>query len=205
MVQNSLLLVLTASGLIGLLFLYFTLKAISRFRILPAFQNTILMLLCFLVATTAGLFFVIKHSYQPLTKETLAAIIEIKPQGKQQFVAQITLPDSTKSEYSISGDIIYIDAHILKWHPALNLIGIHTGYKLDRIGGRYNTLSDEQKKPRSIYSLGKNTIIDSYSLQKCFFAFKPLLNAQYGSATFIGAQKTKTLHLMVTTSGLLVR
>jgi hypothetical protein len=135
----------------------------------------------------------------------LAAIVTIKPLRNQQFLACVSLPDSSSTKYDISGDMLYIDAHILKWNPILNRIGIHTSYKLDRIGGRYNSISDEQEKPRSIYSLGKRKIIDMYSLRKRFLALKPLLDAQYGSATFIGAQKTSVFHVMVSTSGLLVR
>jgi hypothetical protein len=44
-----------------------------------------------------------------------------------------------------------------------------------------------------------------YSLRKRFLALKPLLDAQYGSATFISAQKAAVFHVMVSTSGLLVR
>lgn len=163
------------------------------------------MFFCILITAISGLILIANNIYSSFSKETLAAVITVKPQGEQQFIARVSLPDSSSTEYNISGDMLYIDAHILKWNPILNRIGIHTSYKLDRIGGRYNSISDEQEKPRSVYPLGKRKIIDMYSLRKRFLALKPLLDAQYGSATFISAQKAAVFHVMVSTSGLLVR
>src|SRR6267378_2754935 len=35
--------------------------------------------------------------------------------------------------YPISGDEIYVDARILKWHALANLLGLSTAYELDRV------------------------------------------------------------------------
>ena len=43
----------------------------------------------------------------------------------------------------MAGDQIYVDAHILKWTPAANLIGLHTAYELDRVAGRYDNIEQE--------------------------------------------------------------
>jgi hypothetical protein len=205
MLQNPPLIVAGISFVAGVLFLLAAVRNLKKFRLIRVFKNSLLMFFCILITAISGLILIANNIYSSFSKETLAAVITVKPQGEQQFIARVSLPDSSSTEYNISGDMLYIDAHILKWNPILNRIGIHTSYKLDRIGGRYNSISDEQEKPRSVYPLGKRKIIDMYSLRKRFLALKPLLDAQYGSATFISAQKAAVFHVMVSTSGLLVR
>jgi len=205
MLHNPLLIVSGISFVTGVLFLLAVVRNLKKFRLVRVFKSTLSMIFCLLIAAVSGLVLIANHTYSSFSKETLAAVITVKPQGEQQLIAHVSFPDSSSAEYSISGDMLYIDAHILKWNPILNRIGIHTSYKLDRIGGRYNLISDEQEKSRTVYSLGKRKIIDLYSLRKRFLALKPLLDAQYGSATFISAKKAAVFHVMVSTSGLLVR
>lgn len=205
MLQNPLFIVSGISFGAGVLFLLSAVRNLKKFRLIRVFKNTLSMIFCLVITAVSGLILIANHTYSSFSKETLAAVITVKPQGEQQFIAHVSFPDSSSAKYNISGDMLYIDAHILKWNPILNRIGIHTSYKLDRIGGRYNSISDEQEKPRSVYPLGKRKIIDMYSLRKRFLALKPLLDAQYGSATFISAKKAAVFQVMVSTSGLLVR
>jgi len=49
--------------------------------------------------------------------------------------------------YPISGDEIYVDARILKWHALANLLGLSTAYELDRVGGRFRGSSRSAPLP----------------------------------------------------------
>jgi hypothetical protein len=40
------------------------------------------------------------------------------------------------------------------------LLGLHTGYELDRVGGRYDLVQDEQGKPRTIFPLRPERAVD---------------------------------------------
>lgn len=55
-----------------------------------------------------------------------------------------------------------VDAHILKWHPVENLIGVHTQYELDRLSGRYLAIEDERAEPRSVHSLKTDKPVDLF-------------------------------------------
>ena len=91
--------------------------------------------------------------YRALTHEEVAATVLTQPSAPDRFTATFTFADGTKQAYEIAGNAIYVDAHIVKWHPFANVLGLHTAYQLDRVGGRYDNLEDEQKKPRSIFTL----------------------------------------------------
>jgi len=86
----------------------------------------LLLALAALAATlTVGL-----QGYRALTFEELAATVRTEPVAPQRFRATITLPDHRLAMYELAGDAFYLDAHILKWHPWANLLGLHTVYEL---------------------------------------------------------------------------
>lgn len=144
--------------------------------------------------------------YHALTREELAATVYVKPLGSQQFQARIVRAGRADTTFIIAGDELYIDSRILKWKPFANILGVHTFYQLDRISGRYRDIVDETTKLRTLYSLsGPMKPWDLYSLATRYKFIAPLIDAQYGSATFVAAEPDKVLKVMVTTSGLLIR
>src|SRR5207244_5096563 len=108
--------------------------------------RALLALLLLALAALAGTITIGVHGYQALTLEVLAATVTTEPVGPQRFRATIVLPDKRLAMYDLAGDALYMDAHILKWHPWVNLLGLHTSYELDRVAGRYNEVSDERAK-----------------------------------------------------------
>jgi hypothetical protein len=205
MLKNPLFISTIIFALTGALLLRGALRSMVKLKILSALRLVLPTLLCLSISLISAVFLVANHGYQMFTKEVCAATVYVKQQEKQRFEATVVFPDSTKAVYPINGDMLYIDAHILKWHPLLNVIGVHTTYELDRIGGRYNSIDDEREMPRTIYTLSRKKIIDMYSLRMRYVFLKPLLDAVYGSATFVNVENDAILHIMVSASGLLVR
>ncbi len=154
-----------------------------------------------LVATIgAGL-----HGYRALTREVLAARIDVRPLGEQRFQATVHIPDRPDATYELAGDQIYVDARILKWKPLVNVLGLHTAYDLDRIAGRYGNIDQEIDAERTVYSLTGERWVDLFDLRRRFAALSPFLDAEYGSGTFVSVRQPAQLEVLVSTSGLLVR
>src|SRR5947207_10219816 len=161
----------------------------------------LLLALAALAATvTVGL-----QGYRALTYEEVAATVRTEPVAPQRFRATIVLPDRRLAMYELAGDAFYVDAHILKWHPAANLLGLHTAYELDRVGGRYNAIADERTKPHTMYTLARARWLDLFSLVRRFPLFRPLVDAEYGSAAFVAATRPVEYEVRVSTTGLLMR
>lgn len=152
-----------------------------------------------LVTISVGL-----RGYQALTFEEVAATVKTEPLGPQRFRATITLPDKRLAMYELDGDAFYIDAHILKWRPWANILGLHTAYELDRVAGRYNAITDEQSKPHTAYSLAKGKAVDVFFLARRTL-LGALVDAEYGSAAFIAGNKPAEYEVRVSTTGLLMR
>jgi len=145
------------------------------------------------------------QGYAALTRETLAATIAVAPSGPQRFDARVKFPDGREAAFVIAGDELYVDAHILKWKPLANVLGLHTAYELDRIAGRYRSAEQEQKGLRTVYPLGKPQLVDLFALRSRYAWLSPLVDAEYGSASFVPVTKPAELEVRVSPSGLLIR
>lgn len=180
--------------------------ALRRRRLVGGFTSFLSGLLCLVLAALATAVTVGVRGYRALTQEDLAARVRTEPLGPQRFRAMVELPDGRSGQFEISGDALYVDAHILKWRPIVNVLGLHTGYELDRIGGRYNALGDEQQRAHTVFPLAPERSVDVFGfVRRHPKVLAPLVDAQYGSGTFIGAERPGSFEVRVSISGLLIR
>ncbi|HZI23369.1 MAG TPA: hypothetical protein VFD76_12655 [Gemmatimonadales bacterium] len=162
-------------------------------------------LLLVALAALAGAITVGLREYDALTLEVPAATVRTEPLGPHRFRATITLlPDKRLAMYELAGDAFYMDAHILKWHPWVNLLGLHTSYELDRVAGRYNSATDERTQPRTAYDLSRPPLVDLFWIAKRGL-LGPLVDAEYGSAAFVAGTAPADYEVRVSTTGLLMR
>jgi hypothetical protein len=145
------------------------------------------------------------QGYHGLTREKVAAVIRIEPTGPQAFEATVVRSDGREDRFRLVGDEVYVDAHILKWKPIANVLGLHTAYELDRVAGRYRSLEDEQHKARTVYSLSDAKMLNIFDLRRRYQLLAPLLDVEYGSATFVPADRRSVLEVRISTTGLLIR
>ena len=160
-----------------------------------------------LTSTLCAVITVGVRGYTAFTAEQVAVTIRTEPIGPHRFRATVTLPDRSLHMFDLAGDAVYVDAHVLKWRPIGTLLGLQTAYELDRIAGRYQALGDEQQLERTVYSLAHNKPFDAFDLARRYWILRPFVDAEYGSATFIGATAPggATYEIRVSTTGLLVR
>ncbi len=192
--------------LLALGFLWAGGAALRRRRPLGGTVGTLVGLLGLVLAALCAVLAVGTQGYRALTMEETAARVEIVPTGPQRFAATFRYPgeDSART-YRLAGDQVYVDAHILKWKSIANLVGLHTAYELDRVGGRYTDLDEERGGERTVHGLGREKPLDVFTLRRAFPVLSPLVDVQYGSATFVAADDTVTYEIRVSTSGLLAR
>lgn len=202
---NPLIITALIFALLGFILFYMTLRAWKKKTYFGAAFKFVCALLMFSLAALFATICIAVQGYQVLTKEELAAVIKVEPTGEQKFIATFVMADGSTRVFPLTGDQLYVDAHILKWTPLANLFGLHTSYELDRVGGRYAGLGDESTKARTVYSLAKSRPLDMFDLRQRFAFLNPLLDAEYGSATFINSNRSEEFRVMVSTSGLLIR
>ena len=192
-------------GALGALFLLGAIIALFRARALGFAMRLVAAMALLALGSLFGAIAVGTQGYRTLTREDLAARIVVQPTGAQRFSATVSFADGREASYDLAGDEVYVDAHILKWRPLANLLGLHTAYELGRLAGRYRDLGEERRAPRTVYSLGAERPLDLFSLRQRHAFLAPLVDAQYGSATFLPVTERAELEVRVSMTGLLMR
>jgi len=190
---------------LGLILIVAGLTALFGLHPLRFITRTLLGLLLIALGLLEGTITIGIQGYRALTQEDLAARISVRPYAPQRFTAKLRFPDGREQSYTISGDEIYLDARILKWHALANMLGLTTAYELDRIGGRYRDVEQERSAPRTLYTLGREKPVDLFALRKRYDFLGHYLDAEYGSAAFVPVSDPAELELRVSTTGLLIR
>lgn len=202
---NALLLVTALFSVVGVVMLLAAGAALRRGRPLRMSLRLLLALVFLATGAACGAIALGVQGYRALTHEDVAAVVQTTPLGPNRFEARFRFPDGREISHTLAGNQLYVDARILKWHPLANLFGLHTAYELDRVAGRYHDLVDEQQQPRTVLSLAPERRVDLFSLRQRYALLAPLLDADYGSATFAAADSPVQYEVRVSTSGLLVR
>jgi len=190
--------------LVGGLFLRAAPAAVRRGRWAGGAGRALVGLLLLAFAALAATITIGMRGYRALTLEVVAATVKTEPVGPQRFRATIVLPDRRLAMYELAGDAFYVDAHVLKWHPWASLLGLRTVYELDRVAGRYNSIADERARPHTAYELARSKPVDLFFIARRRL-LGPLVDAEYGSATFVAATRPVTFEVRVSTTGLLAR
>jgi hypothetical protein len=193
-------------GLIGIILLIAALVALKRRRPFRFILRTLFGLLLLSLAALAGVIGIGMQGYRALTREEVAARVVVQPLGPQRFSATFHIPGRPEAiYYELAGDAIYVDAHILKWKPIVNVLGLHTAYELDRVAGRYNDVEQERSSPRTVHTLTPERRVDLFGLRTRYAFLAPLLDAEYGSGTFVRVTVPSEFEIFVSTTGLLIR
>jgi len=192
-------------AVLGLLFVLAAAGALRRRRPLAFTTRALAAIALAACAALSGTLSVATLGYHALTREEVAARVSVRPTGPQQFSARFRFADGREATYALAGDQVYVDAHVLKWKPIANVVGLHTAYQLDRVAGRYAALDKERNGPRTVHSLAADKPLDIFDLRTRYAALAPLLDVEYGSATFAPADRPAEYEVRVSTTGLLVR
>lgn len=193
---------------LALLSLVLFIATVAALRKRKLFGSAVRFLLALLALSSAGLLgtiVVATEGYRALTHEEIAAVVRTEPVGKKGFTAHFRFPDGREASYELTGDALYVDAHILKWKPIVNLLGLHTAYELDRVAGRYMDLKEEREGTRTVLLLSRDKPVNMFTLRQRYSLLGPLLDAEYGSASFFNTDKPAHFEIRVSTTGLLIR
>lgn len=202
---DTLLVVAALFTLVGLALIVTALAALRQRRPFRMSLRLLLALVFFAAGAALGAIGLGIQGYRALTHEEVAAVVRTEPRGPNRFEAHFHFADGRQMAYTLAGNQLYVDARILKWHPLANLLGLHTAYELDRVAGRYADLAEEQQQPRTVLSLAPEREMDLFRLRQRYALLEPLLDAEYGSATFAATDSPAQYEVRVSISGLLIR
>ncbi|MGH1438861.1 MAG: cation/multidrug efflux pump [Cellvibrionaceae bacterium] len=145
------------------------------------------------------------YSYKQLDSEQNIATISFTNIAPQEFSASFVDAEGIQQNFTLLGDQWQLDSRVIKWKGFISRVGMKTGYRLDRISGRYLLLDDERTKERSVFGLSDSTAgVDVWNWLKDMDN-NALVDARYGNSTFLPMVDGGQYQISVSTSGLLAR
>jgi hypothetical protein len=84
----------------------------------------------------------------------------------------------------VYGDEWTLEADYIKVVPWLTAFGVHSGYKVTRLEGRFDDIHLANTGPRSVYAINGGDDGFFQHMQDWHGWISPFIDAQYGSATF---------------------
>ncbi len=162
-------------------------------------------LVFFLAAACAGLLGFDLLTYSRLAHEQPALEARFTRVAPQQFDALLTYPSGQSQLFSLQGDEWQVDARVLKWRGAANVLGFDAAYRLERIGGRFSDIDRERTAPRTVYALHPPARVDTWSLLRGYRSHLPWVDALYGSAAYLPMTDGAAYRVTVSQSGLIAR
>ncbi len=181
------------------------LKPRRRFKVTRGLSGIVLL------AVAVSLLWVtfLVQSYLGLTGEIKVAHIRATSIANvaHQMSVEVMLYDgnghvTSDNTYLIQGDEWMVQGDIIKFPAWLNVVGLHAGYKLTRLEGRYDDITLENNAHHTAIALngGDDTFFQTTYAHKQWFA--PFVDAAYGNAVF---QRPGSFDVFATQDALIAR
>lgn len=145
------------------------------------------------------------YSYRQIEGEANIGTISFKSLAPQQYSATFNDINGKTSVYELYGDQWQLDSRIIKWNSLLTRLGMNTGYRLERISGRYLLLDDEHNKERSVYEINHSPGGVDLWLWLNQSNNNTMIDARYGNSTFLPMVEGAQYQVSISPSGLLAR
>lgn len=146
------------------------------------------------------------YSYRNLADEHGVGTVSFEKMGVQHYKVKFSDEDGLSQSFELRGDQWQLDARMLKWKGPLARWGIEPAYRLDRLSGRYLTLQDERTKERSAHALvSSDHGVDVWQMLRGMDSRMPIVDAVYGSATFLPMEDGAVYEVRISHTGLLAR
>jgi hypothetical protein len=119
---------------------------------------------------------------------------------------EITLYDknghqTSDNTYAVAGDEWMLQGDIVKFPAWLNILGLHSGYKLTRLEGRFDDPNLERNAKHTVIVLNGGDDQFFKTVQEQAWT-SPFVQAAYGSGVFL-APDGKSYNVLVSQTGLL--
>ncbi|MGD8176614.1 cation/multidrug efflux pump [Marinimicrobium sp. ARAG 43.8] len=191
---------------LGLAFAYMALRLLARRHWLLGFVRGLLGLGLLVVALMLALASMDLFSYRQLTQEQAVATLSFKRLAEQRYEATLVHSNGEEETFELQGDQWQLDARLIKWKGMVAGLGVHPGYRLDRLSGRYYSLTEERSAERTVYGLASDRWgPDLWSWVNRHPEWFPLVDARYGSATFVPMADNALFEVRLSATGLLAR
>ncbi|WP_331346772.1 cation/multidrug efflux pump [Cellvibrio sp. UBA7661] len=195
--------------LIGLIALYIAYKAVSvlwQKSWFVGFCRGVFGLALLAVAVLVALAAYDVYSYKQVLQEQVVATINFDKIENQHFMAVLSDKDGKEQRVELRGDQWQLDARIVKWKGYLSTFGIKPAFRLERLSGRYYDIEQETTAKRTAYAVNESLYgVDLWKLFNSHPEWVPVIDAVYGTATYLPMRDGALFQVSLSSTGLVAR
>jgi len=146
------------------------------------------------------------YSYKQVLQDQAIATINFQRIEKQYYSATLVDKEGNQKIYNIRGDQWQLDARIIKWKGYFASLGIKPAFRLERISGRYYDLEQETTAKRTAFDVFPSLYgVDLWEIFNQHPGWVPVIDAIYGSATYLPMKDGALFEVSLSNSGILAR
>ena len=146
------------------------------------------------------------YSYKQVLQEQVVATINFDRIEDQHYFAVLADKDGKEQRVELRGDQWQLDARIVKWDGYLATLGIKPAYRLERLSGRYYDIEKETSAKRTAYTVHNSLYgIDVWRILNTYPDWIPVIDAVYGSATYLPMEDGALFEITLSNTGLVAR
>lgn len=144
-------------------------------------------------------------TYARFTIEQPVATISFQQLGPQRYDVTLARHDGDIVHTTLAGDEWELDARIIKWNGFATVIGFKPLYRLQRLTGRYARIGDELSRPPTAIALANDPGLNLWELAHRESGWLPLVDAAYGTATYLPMSDGAVYRVSMSVTGLVAR
>lgn len=142
------------------------------------------------------------RTYYKMAQMETVASVTVRQAGPQQWRLSLVseaLPEGRQS-FELEGDQWQLDARVIRFSGVFSLLGLQPVFQFERLSGRYSSTKDAQTRPATIHGLANGSWVDFWELDQRVGV--PLLDSQFGSATYMPLRNNAIYDVMLGQGGL---
>ncbi len=146
------------------------------------------------------------YSYKQVLQEQVVATINFDKIEDQHYFAVLSDKNGKEQRVELRGDQWQLDARIVKWKGYLATFGLKPAYRLERLSGRYYDIEQETTEKRTAYKVHPDLYgVDVWQLINKHPDWLPVVDAVYGSATYLPMKNGALFEITLSNTGLVAR
>jgi hypothetical protein len=145
------------------------------------------------------------RSYQPLAVDKPLVTVSFQAQGAQSY--RVSLQEGANERLvTLDGDLWQLDARLLQWKGLAGLIGLQTGYRLEKLSGRFLAIEQQDLAQHTEVSLAQSFYgLDLWRWLRTGPHDLFLLDAQARRVTYLPMADQAVYSVSLTPTGLLAQ
>lgn len=144
-------------------------------------------------------------TYARFTAERPVATVRFREVSPQHYAVTLIRHDGRTVRTTLAGDEWEVDARIIKWKGIATVVGFKPLYRLQRLSGRYARIGDALSRPPTAVALAKEPGVSLWDLAHRESGWLPLVDAAYGTATYLPMSDGAAYRVSLSVTGLLAR